>query len=139
MGGSSTKEAAPAPTMAIQQNSFRFHIMEFHGATVGSGAIVLLIILAVCVGVCYDYSRLRRRCKKSMMRRYFGTQPQMALPYSQQMVPLQPQTVVSMPAPLPPQPQRLALPAPQPVHCASACTEMVPYKPGYKYCLPPRT
>ena len=50
------------------------------------------------------------------MRRYFGTQPQMALPYSQQMMPLQPQTVVSMPAPLPPpQPQPLALPAPHPI------------------------
>ena len=48
MGGSSTKEApVPAPATQIQQNSSGFHIMEFHGATVGSGAIVLLIIIAV--------------------------------------------------------------------------------------------
>ena len=138
MGGSSTKEVpVPVPSTQIQQNSSGFHIMEFHGATVGSGAIVLLIILAVCIGVCYGYSRLRRRCKKSMMRRYFGTQPQMALPYSQQMMPLQPQTVVSMPAPLPAPPQPLALPAPA-HQCAATCasTEVVPYRPGYKYCLP---
>ena len=101
--------------------------MEFHGATIGSGAIVLVIILAVCIAVCYGYSRLRRRCKKSMMRRYFGAQPQMALPYQQgmQMVPLnppQPQTVVSMPAALPAlpaPPQMLALPAPA-HQCAGA-------------------
>ena len=141
MGGSSTKEITPvpAPSTQITQNSSGFHIMEFHGATIGSGAIVLLIILAVCVGVCYGYSCLRRCCKKSMMQRYFGKQPQKALPYSQQMVPLQqPQAVVSMPAPLPAPQQPLALPAPT-YQCASACTEVVPYKPGYKYCLPPGT
>ena len=146
MGGTSTKEVpVPAPSTQINQNSSGFHIMEFHGATIGSGAIVLLIILAVCIGICYGYSRLRRRCKKSMMRRYFGTQPQMALPYGQQMQmmplnPPQPQTVVSMPAALPAlpaPPQMLALPAPA-SHCAGACSpsEVVPYKPGYKYCLP---
>ena len=39
MGGSSTKEETPvpAPSTQINQNSSRFHIMEFHGATIGSG------------------------------------------------------------------------------------------------------
>ena len=148
MGGSATKEVpvpVQAPSTQINQNSSGFHIMEFYGATIGIGAIVLLLIIAVCIGVCYGYSRLRRRCKKSMMRCYFGTQPQMALPYSQQMVPLnpqpQPQTVVSMPAPLPAlpaPPQQLALPAPA-YHCGATCSDVVPYKPGYKYCLPPGT
>ena len=84
MGGSSTKEEVPVPVPATQinQNSSGFHIMEFHGATIGSGTIVLLIILAICIGVYYGYSRLRRRCKKSIMRRYFGTQPQICLLYT---------------------------------------------------------
>ena len=141
MGGSSSKdEVKVVPT--VQQNSSGFHIMEFHGATIGSGGIVLLIILAICIGVCYGYSRLRRRCKKSMMRRYFGTQPQMTLPYNHQMQPLQPQPQPSIPMPViapMPTPQALALPAPA-YACSSAhCTDVVPYKPGYKYCLPPGT
>ena len=90
MGGSSSKdEVNVVPT--IQQNSSGFHVMEFHGATIGNGATVLLIIIAICIGVCYGYGRLHRRCKKSMMRRYFGTQAQMSLPYTHQMQPLQPQ------------------------------------------------
>ena len=54
MGGSSTKEETPVPVASTQinQNSSGFHIMEFHGATIGSGAIVLMIILAVCIAVC---------------------------------------------------------------------------------------
>ena len=137
MGGSSTKEVPVAtPVTQINQNSSGFHVMEIHGATIGSGAIVIVIILAVCIAVCYGYSRLRRRCKKSMLRRYFGARPQMALPYTQQMMPLnQPAVLPALPAP----PPVLALPAP--AHCGAACAppqpDVVPYKPGYKYCLPP--
>ena len=98
MGGSDSKpEVKVLP--AVQQNSSGFHVLEFHAATVGSGAIVLLIIVLICVFVCYGYGRLRRRCKKSMMRRYFGVEAQMSLPYTHQMQPLQPQTAIAMPAP----------------------------------------
>ena len=77
MGGNASKdEVKVVPT--IQQNSNGFHVLEFHAATVGSGAIVLLIILIVCLAICYGYGRLRRRYKKTMMRRYFGAQAQMS-------------------------------------------------------------
>ena len=77
-----------------------------------------------------------------MIRRYFGALVQMSLPYSHQMQHLQPQpqTAIQMPVVAPmPAPQAMALPAPAYACSSNNCTEVVPYKPGYKYCLPPGT
>ena len=67
MGGSNLTPT-PVPAPQIQNNSSGFHILEFHAATVGSGAIVLVVIVLVCLFNCYGYGCLRRRCKRSMMR-----------------------------------------------------------------------
>ena len=131
MGGSSSK---PVAVPEIQENSSGFHILEFHTATISIGFIVLAIIIAIYVAVCYC---LRSKCKKSIMRQYFGTQAQLQLPLHiqahQQLGPnpAQMQAIALLPLPRYAPPVVAAPPL--------VCHDVVPYKPGHAYLIPPGT